>query len=83
MTTINLNDTSARISKIEISEAGTMVSLEWGGPNDRTLQEFDLHRIGRVSKAGQSGSTGWVLLDGDCALREGDVIPLDAASVEP
>lgn len=80
MTKVQLTDTEARIAKIENNEGGTMVSLEWGGPDDMYIQHFDIDRLGALCRGvglscGGTRNSGWVLLDGPCLLNEGDVIP--------
>jgi hypothetical protein len=75
MKTINFNDTEARISNID----GSTVELEWGGPDDRMVYEFDLSKLGKVAEYGTNGNagrTGWAILDGPCNLAVGDTIPL-------
>jgi hypothetical protein len=78
MKTIKLTDTAARISKID----GSTVELEWGGPNDRMIYEFDLSRLGKVTDSGTTGNagrSGWAILDGPCQLAIGDTIPFKEA----
>lgn len=81
MKTINLNDTEARISNID----GSTVELEWGGPDDRMVYDFDLSKLGNVTDSGTNGNagrTGWAILDGPCNLAVGDTIPLAATDTD-
>jgi hypothetical protein len=82
MKTITLTDTEATITNIESRDYGTLVELEWSGPDDHTIRDFDLSKLGKFDgKATSSGSTlrrGWVIIEGDCALSEWDTIPLAA-----
>lgn len=80
MQTIQLKDTEARIAKIEVAEGSTTVTLEWGGPDDMYVQHFDIDRLGKLCRGigqpyGGNLCGGWVMLDGPCLLKEGDVIP--------
>ena len=76
-TEIQLTDTEARISSIEDNGGVITVNLEWGGPDDRDVYDFDLARIGDVAAQGANLRTGWVVLEGPCKLEEGDTIPLE------
>ncbi len=81
MQTIQLTDREARISKIESSNGTTTVSLEWGGPDDRHISDFQLGKLGKACSGlgiayGGNDRSGWAVLDGDCLLDEGDTIPV-------
>lgn len=80
MKTITLTDTEATITKIEARTFGSLVELEWSGPDDHTITDFDLSKLGAYDgKATSSGGTlrsGWVIIEGACALEEWDTIPL-------
>jgi hypothetical protein len=74
---IEMKDTEARI--VEIDREAGIVTLEWGGPEDREVYDFDLDKLGEVMSHGednQSGRKGWVSLKGDCKLAVDDLIPL-------
>ena len=78
MKTIQLTDKSARIEKIETANEIVTVLLEWGGPDDKLIHDFDLDRLGVVTGSGTNGNagrTGWVVLAGASKLNEGDEIP--------
>ena len=83
-----LKDTEARISKITNDHGVVTVELEWGGPSDRGITDFDLDRLGKIAKGlgtphGGNLRSGWVILDGECDLEEGDTIPvLDAMKTQ-
>ena len=79
MKTIKLTKNQARISAIKTKENITTVDLEWGGPDDHQLSDFDIKKLGDVFSHGTNGNagrTGWVVLHGDCKLSEGETIPL-------
>jgi len=76
-TEIQLTDTEARICKIEDTGGVITVNLDWGGPDDREVYDFDLARIGDVAAQGGNLRTGWVVLEGPCKVKEGDKIPLE------
>lgn len=76
MKTIELTDHAARIASLEEKAGIITVNLEWGGPNDRTVNDFDLAQLGDVTACGGNNSTGWVVLYGRCLVAEGDTIPL-------
>ncbi len=82
MKTIQLTDTEARIGKIETNENGvTTVDLIWGGPDDRSMGEFDLSLLGDVQDHGTNGNagrSGWAILFGACKLNVDDILPLRA-----
>ena len=85
MKTIQLTDTEARIDKIETANGVTTVSLEWGGPDDRLIHDFDTDLLGDVQSTGTNGNAGragWAGLFGPCKLNEGDVIPYVAPENE-
>lgn len=78
MKTIQLTDKAARVAKIEDLRGVVTVDLEWGGPDDRTVEDFDLAKLGKVFRAGTNGNaglSGWVTLEGACLLAVGDTIP--------
>lgn len=77
---IHLTDTAARIASIEEKSGIWTVSLEWGGPSDRTITDFEISRLegylGEITSSGTSGRTGWVILDDEPDAKIGDSIPL-------
>ena len=73
---IKLTDTHARIASIDADNFGDIVILEWGGPSDRTVTDFELARLGRVVSSGGNQSTGYVILSETCKMQVGDVIQL-------
>ncbi len=81
MNAIQLSDKCARVAKIEDNGGLTGVRLEWSGPDDHVMSDFDLSRLGKVN-AGVGGGFGgnlrggWIILDGPCLLTEGETIPL-------
>lgn len=82
---IHLTDTEARIARIENKDGIVTVELEWGGPDDNLVDDFDLAKLGKVSASGSNGNagrTGWAVLDGSCKLNEGDTIPVLTADEE-
>ncbi len=76
MSIIHLTDTAARIASLEEKGGIITVNLEWGGPNDRVVTDFDLGQLGEVTACGGNNSTGWAVLYGPCLLQIGDTIPL-------
>lgn len=66
----------AQITKITTTANTTTVELEWGGPYDLEVHDFDLTKLGEVVSYGGDLRRGWVVLEGKCALKEGDTIPL-------
>lgn len=80
--TIKLTDKEARVATVENALGVITVGLEWGGPGDRMITDFDLSKLGNVSSCGTNGSSGrsgWVTLDGAVLLAVGDTVP----AVEP
>lgn len=76
MPTIQLTDQAARIAKITPHPHGDTIELEWGGPDDRDVCDFDLARLGRVQSHGGNLTGGWVKLSFDhCQLPVGATIP--------
>lgn len=75
MKTIELIDTEARVTSV----SNDSVELEWGGPDDRSVWDFDLAKLGgEVFDAGTNGNagrTGWVVVYG-AVVKVGDTIPL-------
>lgn len=70
----------ATITKIETDDFGNAtVSLEWGGPDDHEVTDFDLCRLGTlvtgICPCGGNLRAGWVVLDGACLKKVGDLIP--------
>ncbi len=80
MKTIELTNTAARISSIEEKSGIFTVNLEWGGPSDRSVSDFDIdllaNHLGSITASGGDTRRGWVTLDGDPGVSEGDTIPL-------
>lgn len=79
MTTATM--TTATITKIEDNQGIKTVNLEWHGIDDHTVEDFDLDQLGERCKGigGATGgnlTSGWVVLEGDCKLNEGDTINL-------
>ena len=72
-----LTDKEARITKIETGNGITTICLEWGGPDDRTMTDFDCAGLGDVVDCGDNprAAGGWVIVNGPCRLSEGDSIP--------
>jgi hypothetical protein len=73
MSTIKFSDTEATITKIEKRTFGTVVDLEWSGPDDHSIDDFDVSQLGQKYNGGMhaTGGTlrsGWVILEGECAL---------------
>lgn len=72
---------NATITRIEDKQGIQTVNLEWNGPDDHTIEDFALDQLGERCK-GIGGATGgnlrsgWVVLEGECKLSEGDSIPL-------
>ena len=82
MQTIHLTDTAARIASIEHNHTCALAALEWGGPDDRDISDFDLPQLGAILNRGMErmrARAGWVLLAGPCSLNVGDSIPLSPA----
>ena len=82
MQTIHLTDTAARIASIEHNHPCALAALEWGGPDDRDISDFDLPQLGAILNRGMErmrARAGWVLLAGPCSLNVGDSIPLSPA----
>lgn len=76
---IILKDTEARIESIEQHFGFEVVILEWGGPSDREINDFELDRLGDVESRGTlnyRARAGWVVLNGRCNMRLGETIPL-------
>lgn len=76
-----MTTTVATITKIEDNQGIQTVNLEWSGPDDHTIEDFDLDQLGQqcsgIGKAtGGNLCNGWVVLEGQCKLTEGDTIPL-------
>lgn len=76
MKTIELTDRAARIVSLEEKAGIITVDLEWCGPNDRAVYDFDLSKLGEVTSSGGNSRTGWAVLYGPCLLQVGDTIPL-------
>lgn len=77
MKNIKLDDKSAMLVKIEDLRGVITVELEWGGPNDRTVEDFELEKLGKVFRAGTNGNagrSGWVTLEGSCNMSVGQTI---------
>lgn len=72
-----LTDKEACITKIETGNGITTITLEWGGPDDRTMADFDRDLLGDVVDCGDNcrAAGGWVIVNGSCLLGEGDTIP--------
>lgn len=80
-TQLNIAMTTATIISIEDNQGIKTVNLEWSGPDDHTVEDFDLDQLGERCKGiiGATGGnlrSGWVVLEGDCKLNEGDTINL-------
>ena len=78
---IQLSDKKATITKIEKRTFGTVVELEWCGPDDHSIDDFDVSLLGKKYNGGMhaTGGTmrsGWVILETECALEKWDTIPL-------
>lgn len=77
---IHLTDTAARIAAVEEKSGSWTVTLEWGGPSDRTITDFEISRlegyVGKITASGGTGRTGWVILDDEPDAKIGDSIPL-------
>lgn len=71
-----LTDQRATITRITQGPLITSIGLQWGGPADRHVTDFNLSQLGSVQGHGGCFQTGWVVLDGPCLLREGESIPL-------
>lgn len=82
MNTIQLTDSEARISSITETNGITTVELEWGGPSDRSIDHFDIAKLGEVTGHGGNLCGGWAVLYGACLLNEGDTIPYIASNEE-
>lgn len=71
----------ATITRIESRDGLTTVDLEWGGPDDTRIWDYDLGRLaksGKVSTSGMNGNasrSGWVIFWGECNLAVGDSVP--------
>jgi|APGre2960657404_1045060.scaffolds.fasta_scaffold25773_3 hypothetical protein len=86
----NNNNTAmntATITRIEDNQGIKTVHLEWSGPDDHTVEDFDLDQLGqRCTGIGRSTGGnlrgGWVILEGECQLHEGDTISLLATETE-
>lgn len=83
MNTIKLTDTAARVSRVAENNGVWTVELEWGGPNDRTIDDFDLYKICDISDPavswGTNGRTGWMVILTRPTVTVGDSIPLAPA----
>jgi hypothetical protein len=81
MKTIELTDLAARISSITETNGIFTVNLEWGGPSDRSITDFELSllsgHLGSITASGGNTRNGWVTLDGDPGMSEGDTLPLE------
>ena len=66
---------SATVTSVEHGEYFDSVNLEWGGPFDRTLEDFCTEMLGDVTACGGNLSSGWVILDGRTSLDKGATIP--------
>jgi hypothetical protein len=72
---------NAIITKIETRTFGVVVSLEWSGPDEYSINDFDLSLLGRlyngaVHATGGTLRSGWCIIEGECQLSEWDTIPL-------
>ena len=80
MKTIKFTDRAARIASITETNGVWTVNLEWGGPSDRSITDFELSllsgHLGSITASGGNTRNGWVTLDGDPGMSEGDTIPL-------
>jgi hypothetical protein len=70
---------NARITRINTNEGTTTVDIEWSG-DDAAVTDFDLARLGKIATGigaacGGNMRSGWVVLDGRCALSIGSEIP--------
>lgn len=74
---ITLTDKEARIDAINVDAVGvTTVTLEWGGPEDREVYDFDVSLLGDIFTSDTEGhGRGWVVLEGECLLKVGDTLP--------
>lgn len=71
------SDEAARIVSIERENGIATVNIEWGGPNQRTVTDFDLIQLGDVVDCGDTphASGGWVIVSGKCRKKVGSYIP--------
>lgn len=86
MNSSTLTDQQALIYRVATMGDLTTVDLEWGGPEDRKITDFDTSLLGDGQTVVQLGGTlksGWVVLDGPCLLKVGDTIPLKTDKPEP
>lgn len=80
-TQLHTTMTTATITSIEDNQGIKTVNLEWHGIDDHTVEDFDLDQLGERCKGigratGGNLTSGWVVLEGDCKLNEGDTINL-------
>lgn len=54
----------------------TVVRLEWNGPDDHVVYEFDLDSIGNCTSQGGDLRSGWVVVDGEVKVKRGDRVRL-------
>lgn len=70
---------NATITSIETDPQNfPLVNLEWEGPDDHDVYDFDLSALGEVHAYGRdllSAHRGWVVLSGGCRMKPGQTIP--------
>lgn len=78
MNTIHLTATEARIKSIDTDINGiSTIEIEWGGPDDHTVEDFDLDCLTEGTyKAGGTLTSGWVVITDPCLKQVGDTLPL-------
>lgn len=81
MDNITLTDTEARVTEVAENHGITTVKLEWGGPSDRVIEDFQIDVLGEIFKGvhqpfGSCGNQGWVILEWVNDPEVGDIIPL-------
>lgn len=70
------NDT-ALVRDVSTDSRGiSNVRLEWNGPDDHVIYEFDLDSIGNCISQGGDLRSGWVFVDGEVKVKRGDRVRL-------
>lgn len=73
---IILSDQAAVVLDIFPTADGADVELEWEGPCDHEVGDFELDRIGEVEAAWGTVRNGWVHVHGEPLVQVGDDIPV-------
>jgi hypothetical protein len=75
---------TALVTDVSVDRYGlATVRLEWSGPDDHEVYEFDLDSIGTYTNFGGNLHNGWVQIDGQVKVKKGDrVLRRSAKTVE-